>query len=108
SWQARILAEQSDDIPDAGTSLILVFVGRRDGESLAHILLMNTMKARGDAGAVIPLDDNRNLVFEMHDARIHDGQAERASELHAGLAGAWRFLFRRAIRWEERPHPRWH
>ena len=46
---------------------------------------MDTTKGTGDAGAVIPLDDNRNLVLKMHDARIHNGQAESARELQAEM-----------------------
>jgi hypothetical protein len=62
-------------------------------------LAFDTMKDTGDAGAVIPLDDNRNLVLKMHDARIHDGQAERTRELQAEM-----LIFGVGMRPEGTPH----
>ena len=52
---------------------------------MAAILLMNAAERAGDAGAVIMLYYDRDFTLEVHDARIDNGQAERARELQAEM-----------------------
>jgi hypothetical protein len=72
--------EQLDNIIDAGTTFILVFLRGQDGESLTDIFLMDTPYSHFGAEAVIALDNDGDLVLKMHDPGIDDGEAQGASQ----------------------------
>jgi hypothetical protein len=77
---AGVGPEQLDNIVDAGTTFVLVFVLGKYSESLTDIFLMDAPYSRFGAEAVVALDNDGDLVLKMHDPGIDDREAQGASQ----------------------------
>lgn len=72
--------EQLNNFVYAGTTFVLVFARRHYGERLTDILLMDAPYSCFGTEPVIALDNDGDLVPEMHDPGINDGEAQGARQ----------------------------
>ena len=71
-----MLSENPDHAGNAGPAFVLVLPNRMDPEYLAGVLLVGANDSGGGAHAVVALDDDGDLVAEVHDLGSGSGQAE--------------------------------
>src|SRR5262245_9475309 len=81
----RISAQKFDDVGWARSAFVLVLLRRYDPERLTNIFLMHPDDVVSRALSIVALDDDGDFVFEPHDLRLSNWQAEVAGEHEADV-----------------------